>query len=75
VLKERVREKLFHLELDDETTTFDSVLIRRFEEERTIRGLFVRRMQEQIRSAHDEERALYEHALKIGLEQFLSRES
>lgn len=75
VIRERMRDKLFHLEIDDQTTAFGSARIRRFEEERTIRGLFVRRMQEQIRSASDEERPLYEHALKIGLEQFLSRES
>jgi exonuclease SbcD len=74
-LRERVRDKLFHLEIDDQTTAYGSALIHRYEAERTIRGLFVRRMQEKIRSAGDQDRALYEHALKIGLEQFLRRES
>ena len=61
----------YHLELNDETDVFDSAVIDEWEEENTIRGLFIRKLQAQLDEADTEdEKEQIEMALKLGVQSF-----
>ncbi|HEY6837468.1 MAG TPA: DNA repair exonuclease [Geobacteraceae bacterium] len=62
------------LDLVDETDLFDSSYVQRLEREDSIRGLFVRKVQERCaRAASDEERELHREALKLVFKRFAGR--
>jgi DNA repair exonuclease SbcCD nuclease subunit len=69
-LRARRADKFFHLELDDQSLTVDERLASRLAGERTVRGLFVRRMQERIAGCSAEDRPLAMAALRAGLAEF-----
>lgn len=61
----------YYLELNDETDIFDSAVIDEWEEENTIRGLFIRKLQGQLQEADTEdEKEQIEMALKLGVQSF-----
>lgn len=66
----RLADRFFHLEIADETSMYDSEMIRSVKTENTVRGIFVRKMLERIERAPDEERTAAELALRLGIEQF-----
>lgn len=67
-LYERLRDAFYHLEIVDDTTLLDEGTIARLADEPTVRGRFVRRMREGVAEAEtEEERALWEGALRRGL--------
>ena len=66
-----IRERFFHLEIDDRTYLMDTALMGRFKDEATIRGAFVRRTLDRLAHAttqQDKETATL--ALRIGLAEF-----
>lgn len=70
----RVQGRFAWLDLVDETDLFDSRYVQRLEREDSIRGLFVRKVQERIaRAASDDERALHREALKLVFKRFAGR--
>ncbi|HEX7878789.1 MAG TPA: DNA repair exonuclease [Candidatus Eisenbacteria bacterium] len=69
-LQARRADKFFHLELDDQSLTVDERLASRLAGERTVRGLFVRRMQEKIAACEAADRPLAMAALRAGLAEF-----
>ncbi len=66
----RLADRFFHLEIADETSMYDSEMIRSVKTENTVRGIFVRKMLERIERASDEERTKAKLALRLGIEQF-----
>ncbi|MGC8783011.1 MAG: metallophosphoesterase family protein, partial [Armatimonadota bacterium] len=68
-LKTDVGDYSVYLEVVDETQGFSDEFIDRLAREKTIRGLFVRKMKQRIDQAEDEEkRRLYRSSLIFGLE-------
>ncbi|MEZ6195265.1 MAG: metallophosphoesterase [Planctomycetota bacterium] len=86
-IREELAPRFFHLELRDESRIVDSALLRKIESENTIRGYFVRKMNERIAklrkriSQHGETPELlrklvvHERAMKLGVEQFIEEEA
>lgn len=72
-LKEAVADKFFHLEIEDETSALSSVSVEALAQEKTIRGMFARKLKEAALAAPEKERAVYELALKEGLSAFDER--
>ncbi len=70
-IEARLANRFFHLEVTDETSVCGSDMIRALKGENTIRGLFVRKMLDKIEQSSAEERAPLEHALRLGIEQFM----
>ncbi|UCF78023.1 MAG: hypothetical protein JSW03_07865, partial [Candidatus Eiseniibacteriota bacterium] len=66
-------DDFFHLEIEDETSVLSSALSETVLEEKTIRGMFVRQLREEMLSAPEAERGVYELALKEGLSAFSKR--
>ena len=62
-------DKLFYIEVLDETTTSINDFSH-LANENSLKGVFVRKALERISSASEDERTLYENALKIGLKAF-----
>lgn len=61
----------YHLELNDETDVFDSAVIDEWEDENTIRGLFISKLQDRLEQAGTEdEKEQLELALKLGVQSF-----
>jgi DNA repair exonuclease SbcCD nuclease subunit len=69
-LEEALLEKFFHIEIEDDTSVLSSVLAETLLEEKTIRGMFVRKLKKAMLSLPESERAIYELALKEGLSSF-----
>lgn len=69
-LAERAADGYFHLSLRDETAVFESGWIADFAEEESVRGAFVRRLQDRLRAAAGPERAAVALALKLGVQAF-----
>lgn len=68
VLAERLRDLYYYVEVVDETTLLDADIIAALAKEPTVRGQFVRRMQEGLAAATDEkERMRWQGALRRGL--------
>jgi DNA repair exonuclease SbcCD nuclease subunit len=66
-----VRERFFHLELDDRTYLMDEALLDRYRDEATIRGAFVRRTLKRLAQAQTpEEKETVTLALRLGLAEF-----
>ncbi len=66
-----LREKFFHLEIEDHTYLMDAALLGQFRDEATIRGAFVRRSLDRVsRAATPKEREIATLALRIGLAEF-----
>jgi len=70
-IRRRLEGAFFYVEVLDETRLVDGALVRSLRDENTIRGLFVRKMLDRIKSAEDAEREQAELALKLGLDEFL----
>jgi DNA repair exonuclease SbcCD nuclease subunit len=71
-LEERLAGEVLHIEWQDEThpsIDFDAIA-----RERTLRGRFVRQLNERIESASEKERAVLERALLYGVQALLGRE-
>ncbi|TMQ58690.1 MAG: DNA repair exonuclease [Candidatus Eisenbacteria bacterium] len=67
----RIRDRFFHLEIDDHTYLLDAALLGRFRDEATIRGAFVRRTLERLsRAQTQQEKEIATLALRIGLAEF-----
>ncbi|MFH0778804.1 MAG: DNA repair exonuclease [Candidatus Eisenbacteria bacterium] len=69
-LQAALRDRFFHIEIEDRTSILGAAAVEMFAQERTIRGMFVRRMKEAIARAPQEARAVHELALKEGLSAF-----
>ena len=67
-----MEEKFYLLKISDSTKLFDSGLIEKIAGEKTVRGLFVKRIKSKLADAPKEEKPLYEMALKLGLLPFLN---
>lgn len=71
-LEARLARNFYHLQIIDTTLHFDQGLLALWARETTIRGHFVRRMQERLAATEDaSERQLIELALRRGMEAFL----
>lgn len=73
-LLEALRPHFFHLELEDSELMLDERWTQRIAGERTVRGLFVRRMRERLAGAPAGERRALELALREGLSEFEGEE-
>lgn len=73
-LRLRFADRFFHLDLDDRTLSIDERWAERIADERTVRGLFVRRMNERLASAAGSDRPLIAAALRLGLTEFAALE-
>jgi DNA repair exonuclease SbcCD nuclease subunit len=71
-LEERLAGETLHIEWQDET--HPSIDFEALARERTLRGRFVRLLNERIASASEEERAMLERALLYGVQALLGRE-
>ncbi|BCR04738.1 nuclease SbcCD subunit D [Desulfuromonas versatilis] len=69
-LQARCGGAFFHLEFDDRTRLFDSDFARRIAQEETVRGVFVRQLQQRMQLAGPEERAVLEEAFREVLVRF-----
>ncbi|HYQ96452.1 MAG TPA: DNA repair exonuclease [Candidatus Eisenbacteria bacterium] len=66
-----IRERFFHLEIDDRTYLLDTALMGQFKDEATIRGAFVRRTLDRLAHATtQQEKEIATLALRIGLAEF-----
>ncbi len=66
-----IRERFFHLELDDRTYLMDAALLSQFKDEATIRGAFVRRTLDRLSKAGtQQEKDTVTLALRLGLAEF-----
>ena len=66
-----VRERFFHLEIDDRTFLMDKALLGQFQDEATIRGAFVRRTLDRLAKAKTpQEKETVTLALRLGLAEF-----
>jgi len=70
-LCDRLKENFYYLEIIDQTRIVDSSLIVQYQNEKTVRGLFIRKMQKKIAEAPPEQKEVYQNALKIGMDGFL----
>src|SRR5512140_3256170 len=69
-LQEHLSGNFFHLSIDDATLKVDERWAARLAGEGTIRGLFVRKMNERLGKAPESERPAIEAALRAGLAEF-----
>ena len=69
-MEEILSPYFFYITVKDETAVTDSALTRAWNKERTIRGMFTRKLLRKIETAEGEEKALLEEALKIGTTHF-----
>jgi len=70
-LQNRLQGDFFWLEMDDQTTIFDSVLMESWAREETIRGLYARKLRARLEVAADsEEKQQLELALKLATQAF-----
>lgn len=74
-VRSRMAGRFFHLDVEDRTLTVDPRFADRIAGERTVRGLFVRRMAERIARAPENEKPLLAAALRIGLAEFGAEEA
>ncbi len=66
-----VRERFFHLEIEDRTFLMDKALLGQFQDEATIRGAFVRRTLDRLTKAKTpQEKETVTLALRLGLAEF-----
>ncbi len=66
-----IRDRFFHLELDDRTYLMDAALLGQFKDEATIRGAFVRRTLDRLSHAKtQQEKETVTLALRLGLAEF-----
>ncbi len=70
ILQSLLSDKFFYLEVIDSSRVFDSGLIHKIKDEKTIRGIFVRKIMEKIEQSPTDEREIFELALKIGVDEF-----
>jgi exonuclease SbcD len=68
---DRLGGTFFYVEVRDETRLIDGALVDSLRKERTMRGLFVRKMLDRAASAADADRDPVELGLKYGLDEFL----
>jgi len=69
--QDSIRERFFHLELDDRTYLMDMALLGQFRDEATIRGAFVRRTLDRLAHAGTpQEKETVTLALRLGLSEF-----
>lgn len=66
----RLAGRFFHLDVEDRTLSVDPRFAERIAGERTVRGLFVRRLSERIAAAAEADRPRLEAALRLGLAEF-----
>ena len=67
----QLRERFFHLEIDDRTYVMDHAVLGQFRDEATIRGVFVRRMLNRLgKASSPDEKETVTLALRIGLAEF-----
>jgi DNA repair exonuclease SbcCD nuclease subunit len=69
-IENRLAEEFFHLEIVDETSIYSSSLIKSIQNDRTVQGIFVRKMLERISTAAPDEKPAMELALRLTVEQF-----
>jgi len=75
-LERRFSDMFFHFEVVDETCVFNTRWVEQFRRERTVRGLFIRRLADRIENAGtDEERKLLDMALKFGLRELTGKDA
>jgi DNA repair protein SbcD/Mre11 len=72
-LTEALLDRFFHVEIEDATSALSSLSVEELLREKTIRGMFVRKLKETIASLPAPERAIYELALKEGLSAFAEK--
>ncbi|GFP22010.1 hypothetical protein HKBW3S06_01236, partial [Candidatus Hakubella thermalkaliphila] len=62
--------EFYYLGLEDHLQIFDSSFVERVKEEKTIRGLFVRKVLEELQKAQGRDREVLQKALTTGLQEF-----
>jgi exonuclease SbcD len=70
-IRAQLADRFFHLEIEDDTSTIESGMIRSLANEDTVRGIFVRKMVAKLKHSSPEHRQATELALRLGIEQFL----
>ncbi|TPW15826.1 MAG: phosphoesterase [bacterium] len=70
VIRSRCANRFFHLDIEDESLTVDERMAGRLAGEQTVRGLFVRKMQERLARGAESDRPLVMAALRAGLAEF-----
>ncbi|MDZ4806092.1 MAG: DNA repair exonuclease [Candidatus Eisenbacteria bacterium] len=70
VIRSRAANQFFHLDIEDQSLTVDERLASRLASEHTVRGLFVRKMQERLSGGPEADRPLVMAALRAGLAEF-----
>jgi exonuclease SbcD len=71
-IQARLAGAFFYVEVVDETRLIDGAFVASMRDERTIRGLFVRKMLERAEAAEGDALGVVELALKFGLDEFMS---
>ncbi|RJP22474.1 MAG: exonuclease SbcCD subunit D [Candidatus Abyssobacteria bacterium SURF_5] len=69
-LEARLAGGFFHLQITDNTSIYDSAVMRSIAHDRTVRGIFARKMLKKIEIANVEEKPALELALRLTLQQF-----
>jgi DNA repair exonuclease SbcCD nuclease subunit len=71
VLQSRLKGEFFWLEIDDQTTTFDGIVMETWAREETIRGLYTRKIRARLELATEtEEKQQLELAMKLAAQAF-----
>ena len=65
-----VAPECFHLEVQDRTDVFKATWVAMFAKEPSVRGEFVRRLQERLDAAPPEQRPVFAQALRLGVQAF-----
>ncbi|HMI30248.1 MAG TPA: hypothetical protein VK527_00800, partial [Candidatus Limnocylindrales bacterium] len=70
-LDAQIRDRFFHLEVEDRTYLLDTALLGQFKDEATIRGAFVRRTLDRLgRATTQQDKDIATLALRLGLAEF-----
>jgi hypothetical protein len=68
VVEELLSDRFFYLKVVDETRAYSGRWVEKFRNERTVRGIFVRKLVDKIENARtDDEKKLLDMALRYGL--------
>ena len=73
LIKSQLSGSFYYLDIDDETAIVESDFIQGIKDEKTIRGVFTKKMLERIESASAEKKRTLERALKLTLRHFIEQ--
>ena len=73
LIKSQLSGSFYYLDIEDETAIVESDFIQSIKDEKTIRGVFTKKMLERIESASAEKKRTLERALKLTLRHFIEQ--